>query len=203
MSFAVPIQPTQTVSGNQFNANRIIEEASQTFLAGTPVELDSSDGGLKAWDGTTLTNIIAGISYEGASNLASTGLGAPTPFNGISGAGSTVTFGSVPNEASAVNIPHGSPLNDGRCGLWTGTGDTVFTAAFGNNGSADTPTAADVGVAYGLTKESATGYWYVDKNKTSTSAAVRIMALDPRYTPAAGSNVLFTFLPGVVSLVAS
>ena len=47
MAFAVPIEPVSSVSGtHNFKANRIIEEAGQTFLANTPVMvLSSTDGG--------------------------------------------------------------------------------------------------------------------------------------------------------------
>src|SRR5262249_59695794 len=106
---AIPILPVKTVSGNAFNAQRIIEEAAQTFLLGTPVSI-ASDGGLQAWNGTTFTAVtkgsVVGISYEAASNLASLGLGSPAVFGAI-GRGAAVTFGSVPTQASAVHIPHG------------------------------------------------------------------------------------------------
>jgi hypothetical protein len=205
MSFAIPIEAVQTISGNQWKATRLIEEAAQTFLIGTPVSIASGDGGIQAWDGTTLNaaqGSITGVSYEAASNLSTTGKGAPAPFQGLSGPGSAITFGSVPNEPSAVNIPHGAPINDGRVGFISGVADNVFSAAFGDTAVATTPAATDVGLTYGLTKETSSGFWYVDKGKTSTSSAVQVMALDPRDTPAAGSRVLFTFLPGVVDLTA-
>lgn len=199
MAFAVPIQAKQTTSGNQFNASRIIEEAGQTFYAGTPVMLNGTDGGLQAWDGTSLTNAIAGISYEGASNLGTTGSGAPGFDTGVTGKGATLTSGSVPNQPAASDIPHGAPLNDGRCGLYTATGDTIFSGALGNSGTASTPAATNVGNAYGLTKDS-NGYWYVDVSKTGASAAVRVVALDGQTPAAAGSSVLFVFLPAVVNI---
>lgn len=204
MAFAIPIEAVQTISGNQWKATRIIEEAAQTFLIGTPVSVDSSDGGIQAWDGSTVSGAqgsITGVSYEAASNLATTGTGAPAPFQGVSGYGSAVFFGSVPNESSAKNIPHGAPINDGRVGFISAVGDNVFSAATGNNGSAATPAATDVGASYGLTKDS-NNFWYVDKNKTGASAVVKIQALDPRDTPAAGSRVFFVFLSGVVDLTA-
>ena len=199
-NFSIPIQAVGTTSGNQPRATRIIEELSQTFKAGTVVEL-FTDGGVKVWDGATTTAGIAGISYEAASNLASTGLGAPVPYSPVTGLGATITFGSVPNESSAVNIPHGAPPNDGRCGLYIGSGDSIFTAAFGTTGAATVPAVTDVGVAYGMTVD-ANGYWYVDKAKTGGSAVVRITALDPRDVPAAGSRVQFVFLAAAAQLLA-
>lgn len=197
---AVPIQVVQTISGNQWNANRYTEEASQTFQVGTPVEIDSGDGGWQAWAGTAATDsgtFISGISYEAAHNYAALGV-APLPYQPVVTVGSTITFGSVQNQASAVNIPMGAPFTDGRIGVFLPTVDTVFSATFGDNGTAATPLITDIGLSYGLTIDSNSKFWYVDKNKTSTDAVVQIVALDPRYTPAAGTNVLFKFIPAAV-----
>lgn len=198
---AIPILPVQTISGNQWRATRIIEEAGQSFLAGTPVML-ASDGGIEVWDGTAgAGHLIAGISYEAASNLATTGAGAPVPQSPVTGVGSTITFGSVPNETSAVNIPHGAPFNDGRVGLYPGAADSIFSATFGNNGNPATPANSDVGKIYGLTIDSNSKYWYVDKNKTAGNAVVLITGLDLRDVPAAGTRVLFQFIAADVSLL--
>jgi hypothetical protein len=195
-NFSIPIQPVSTISGNDFRENRIIEEASQTFFQGVPVQVNATDGGLQVWDGTTVAAGLAGISYEAASNLGTTGAGAPQVFTPVLGAGAVAgTFGTVPNQPNAKNIAHGAPLNDGRCGLYeAANGDTVFCAAIGNAGTAVTPTAQEVGVAYGLTADS-NGYWYVDISKTGGSAVLRITQLDPRVTPAPGSPVFFVILP--------
>lgn len=199
-NFSFPIEAWSTISGNQWRANRIIEEASQTFYAGTPVQIASGDGGLKVWDGTTTTNGIAGISYEAASNLGTVGSGAPTPLQPFSGVGAVAgTFGTVPNESSAKNIAHGAPLNDGRCGLYIADPDSVFLAAFGNTASAATPAATNVGVAYGMTLDS-NGYWFVDSNKTGGSAVLRVVGLDPRIAPGSGTGVLFVFTSGASQL---
>jgi len=202
----IPILPVESISGNQFRANRLIEEASQTFYAGTPVSITAADGGIQAWNGSTLSGAqgsICGISYEAASNLSSTGLGAPTPFQPITGYGATLFFGTVPNESSAKNIPHGAPLNDGRVGFILPVADTVFSAVFGNNGNTATPANTDVGKQYGMTIDSNSIYWYVDKNKSTAgnNTCVLIIALDPRDVPAAGTRVLFTFVQGTVNLL--
>ena len=195
-NFSIPIQPVSTVLGNQWRQQRIIEEASQTFAAGVPVMITVADGGLTLWNGTSITTIIAGISYEPASNLGTTGASAPTPLSPFSGVGAVSgTFGTVPNQSSAKNIAHGAPLNDGRCGFTIGGPDVIFSAAFGSNNVATTPAATDVTVQYGLTKDGTNTYWYVDKNKTGGSAVLTVIGLDPRDTPAAGTRVLFTFLP--------
>jgi hypothetical protein len=199
----IPILPVQDTSANGFVAQRLIEELSQTFLAGTPVELTAADGGVKAWDGTTGTAFvfgsasiggIVGFSYEAASNLSATGSGAPSPQQPFTGVGAVAgTFGSVPNQTSAKNIAHGAPINDGRVGFILAGPQVVWSAVFGNNGNTATPAATDVGKEYGLTIDSNSKYWYVDKNKSTvgTNTVLRVVGLDLRDVPAAGSRVLF------------
>lgn len=203
---AIPILPVESISGNQFRAFRIIEEASQTFKQGTPVSITSADGGIAAWTANTQgpgQGGICGISYEAASNLATTGKGAPTPLSPLTGLGATITFGSVPNQTSAVNIPHGAPINDGRVGFILPAADVIFSATLGNNGSPATPTATNVGKQYGLTLDTGGNYWYVDLNKTTagTNTVLTVIALDLRDVPAAGTRVLFQFLAGAVNLL--
>lgn len=206
---AIPILPVQDPnSGNGFTGIRLIEEATQTFLAGTPVEITAADGGIKAWDGAAGVNVtvqtgaligaICGISLEAASNLSATGSGAPAPLQPFTGAGAVAgTFGSVPNQPSAKNIAHGAPINDGRVGIVLLTPTIVFSATFGNNGNTATPAATDVGKQYGLTIDSNSKFWYVDKNKSTvgTNTCLTVVGLDPRDTPAAGTRVLFVFDP--------
>lgn len=209
---AIPIQPVGSVSGNQFRAYRLIEEATQTFKAGTPVSIAAGDGGVQAWTantGATGVNLgqggICGISYEAASNLASTGLGAPTPFSPILGLGAAAgTFGSVPNQSSAKNIAHGAPLNDGRVGFILPAPDTIFSATFGNAGNTATPANTDVGKGYGLTLDTGGNFWYVDKAKATvgTNVVLVVISLDLRDVPAAGTRVLFTFISNYVDLLA-
>lgn len=205
---AIPILPVQDSSANGFTAMRLIEELTQTFKQGTPVAITAADGGIKAWDGTTgqafaafstaRIGAIIGISYEAASNLAATGSGAPTPLSPFVGVGAVAgTFGSVPNQASAKNIAHGAPLNDGRVGFIVNVANLVFSATFGNNGNAATPANTDVGKQYGLTVDTGGNFWYVDKNKATpaTNTVLTVVGLDPRDIPGAGTRVLFTFDP--------
>jgi hypothetical protein len=204
---AIPILPVESISGNQFRAFRLIEEATQTFKQGTPVALAAGDGGVIAWAGTIVSGLvgsIVGISYEAASSLASTGLGAPVPFSPITGLGAAAgTFGSVPNQTLAKNIAHGAPLNDGRVGFMLPTADTIYSATFGTTGNPTTPLATDVGKQYGLTIDTGGNFWYVDKGKTTvgTNTSVQIVALDLRDVPAAGTRVLFQFVQSTVNLL--
>jgi hypothetical protein len=205
---AIPILPVEDTAGSGFKAFRLIEESAQTFLAGTPVSIASGDGGVQAWVANTQgpgQGGVAGISYEAASNLGSTGSGAPTPMAPFTGVGAVAgTFGSVPNQSSAKNIAHGAPLNDGRVGFILPTPSTVFSAILGNNGNPVTPANTDVGKQYGLTIDSGSKYWYVDRNKTTagTNTVLTVIALDLRDAPASGTRVLFVFLPNVVNLLA-
>lgn len=210
---AIPIQPVSDSSATGFLSQRIIEELTQTFKAGTPVELTTADGGVKAWDGATGTAFtftsgliggIIGISYEFASNLAATGSGAPTPLQPFSGVGAVFgTFGSVPNQPSAKNIAHGAPANDGRVGVVLATPTVIFSATFGNNGNPATPTVANVGKQFGLTVDTGGNFWYVDANKTTpgTNTVCTVVGLDLRDAPAAGTRVLFQFDPRFTSML--
>lgn len=187
------IHSVQTVSGNQPRMRRIIEEASQTFLPGTPVQIASGDGGLKAWDGTTVANGIAGFSKEAGNNLAALGViptAAVNPNPQPSG-------GSVPFQASAVSITR-PYFRDGRIGLEIAVADTVF---LGQVGPAQTALATDVGKQYGLTIDG-DNHWYVDKTKTGGSAVVEIVRLDPNDQASSPRGVYFIVLPAAAQLVA-
>lgn len=211
---AIPIQPVESISGNQFRAFRLIEEATQTFKQGTLVALAAGDGGVQAWVADTgaaatfatgpVAGSICGVTYEAASNLASTGLGAPTPFSPITGIGAAAgLFGSVPNQTLAKNIAHGAPFNDGRTGFILPAADVIFSATFGNAGNAATPLNTDVGKPYGMTLDTGANFWYVDKSKATvgTNTVVRIIALDLRDVPAAGTRVLFQFDARFINLL--
>ena len=194
---AVPIQPVKSISGNQWGARRIIEDATQTFKAGTVVAMAAADGGVIAWGGATVSGAVGspiGISYEAASNLASTGLGAPQPNQPFTGIGSSSTFGSVPNEPSAKNIAHGAPFNDGRVGVVLAEfGDTVYSATLGTSGAFTNWSDAllSTNPIAGLTIDTGANFWYVDLGKTNL---VRIVGRDLRDPVGSGNRVLFQFL---------
>ena len=204
---AIPILPVESISGNQFRAMRLIEESAQTFKVGTTVSIASGHGGVQAWVANTHgpgQGGVCGISYEAASNLSSTGSGAPTPFSPFLGVGAVAgLFGSVPNESSAKNIAHGAPLNDGRVGFILPAADVIFSATLGNNGNPVTPAATDVGKQYGMTVDSGGNFWYVDRNKTTagTNTVCTVIALDLRDVPASGTRVLIQFLASAVNLL--
>jgi hypothetical protein len=175
------IQERGTVSGNQFRMQRINEDAGQTFLAGTPTQLNNVTGALKAWDGVTITNGVAGISKEFGANLTTAGLAQQQAMPGGAGA--------VQNEPAAVTISR-PYFNDGKTGIVLAIPDNVF---YGQVGPTQTVAQTDIGKQYGLTKD-VDGHWFVDKTKTGVNAVVVITGFDAWDTL---RGVLFSFLPAV------
>jgi hypothetical protein len=163
----------RTVSGNQPAIRRLPEEAGQTFLDGTPVQLNGVDGGVQAWDGVTVVDGIAGFAKEAASNLAATGTNPSLTTVGVPTTGVQSTK-NVPNQPLARTIYRGVPYNDTRVGFEVANSDTVF---FGEVGPNQTPVNSDVGKSYGMTKDT-DGHWYVDRTKTGAQAVVTIVKLD-------------------------
>ena len=188
------IHSVQTISGNQARMRRIIEEAGQVFLPGTPVQVAAGDGGLKAWDGVTVAFGIAGFSKEAGNNLAALGVLPTAAVPAVQ----SLTFGSVPFQTSAKNI--GRPLfNDGRIGFEVSDTDTIF---LGQVGPAQAAVQSDVGKQYGLTID-ADNHWFVDKTKNTvgTNTVVTIVKLDPNDQSATPRGVYFVVLTGAAQIV--
>lgn len=183
------ISSIQTISGNQPRIRDIPEAATQTFLAGTPVALNGS-GNVIAWAGSIVTSLVGaiiGITKNPGKNLTT------------AGTAQQLTQGSVPNQTLAQNIqrPYFDP--DGATLLETAADDTIFV---GQVGPAQTVTQANVGVQYGLTKDS-DNHWYVDTAKTTvgTNTCVIIVKLDPNDLSATPRGVYFRFVVGNVQPV--
>jgi hypothetical protein len=196
-----PIEVVETKQNTTEFTDAPLEKASQTFIAGSPVQLNA--GFVQAWDGTTVAAGIYGVAEEDAHNLASNGLGAPTPFGIVGFPGTGTTFGKVPNQASAVNIPEGAPASLGYIDVAEANFDTIFTAQTDNNGgTATTPTQANVGTQYGLTVD-ASGYWYVDFAKTTvgTNTVVVMTGLHPIDGSIANARILFQFTKAAMQIV--
>jgi len=140
---------------------RRLEKLTQTFLLGTPVQVDTGTGFMQACAAITsvATALIAGISAEYGANLTS------------SGVAKTLTYGSVQNQSSAVLIPIGAPPNDGTTGFYQSTDDMIFVGILGNSNTAANATIAqtDLGALFGLTKDAGNNYWYID-NFITTAA---------------------------------
>jgi hypothetical protein len=182
------IKVVRTLSGNSPNVNRIIENAAQTFLRGTIVQIDDATGSVEEWDGTTYANGIAGVSADFGADLTTAGV-AKQP-----GAISNV----VPYQASAVFIPRGAPPNDGKTMVQIANLNNVY---YGQTGTA--VAQANVGNAYGLTKDT-DGHWYIDLSKATdgTNTAVRIVGLDPTDQGSTLRGVFFQFQSYVMMLQA-
>jgi hypothetical protein len=171
---------------------RLIEEAGQTFLPGTPVQVvpGVGDGGLQAWvQGATP---IAGFSKEFGQNLAALGV---NPTAAVNPNPQPSTGQAVPFEASAVSISR--PLfRDGRQGVELANPDTVFQ---GQVGPSQTITPNNVGKTYNLTKD-ADNHWYVDLTN-QTNLVATVVKLDPGDQSATPRGVYFTIAPAFQQVV--
>ncbi len=210
------IRSIGTVSGNTPQTRGDIQEkASQTFLAGVPVMLSS--GVILEWNATvtepaTATAGIAGITLKDGANLASDGKGAPGGggvgnFTGVGAPGTSLTFGKIPFQSSAVNIIPGSPVSDGRALLEVANADTIFEGMFDDNGGSTTNATTNknmIGKHFGLTKD-ATGHWFVDfaKSTQGTNTVVVIVDLNPLDGAVQNGRVYFKFEQGICQLAQS
>lgn len=184
----IEIHSINTVSGNTPQTRGdITEQLSQTFLKGTPVMLNS--GNIKVWDATigiaSATVGIAGIALQNGSNLASSGKGAPGGggvgnMTGVGAPGTSLTFGKIPFQASAVNIIPGSPVSDGRTLIEVANADTIFEAQFDDNGGVPATATTNknmIGKHFGLTLD-ATGHWFIDAAKVNAGVDTCVVIRD-------------------------
>jgi hypothetical protein len=200
----LPIIQVQNKANTTPFTKAMVEAAGQTFAWGTPVQKNAS-GYTQAWDGTTVTAGLLGVAESFGLNLATPGAGAPTyPWGQVTGTISTQTYGSVPNQPGAVNIALGAPVSEGRTLYIEANADNIFEAMFDNSSGAVaadwTPTIADIGVSYGMTKDSAGPYYYVDKGKTGAGACVKIVGIDTVDGYTLNARVFFTFLPAAIQV---
>ena len=204
LTLHVPIIQVQNKANTTPFTKAMVEAAAQAFANGTPVQKNVS-GYAQAWDGTTVASGILGISESFGLNLATPGAGALTyPWGQLTGSIATQTYGQVPGQPGAVNVALGTPVSDGRTLYMEGNPDNIFEAIFDNSAGAVaadyTPTVADIGVSYGLTKDASGPYWYVDKGKTGGAAVVKITGIDTVDGYTLNAKVLFSFLPAAVQM---
>ena len=182
LSTHAPITPIQTISGNQEQIINYLEGASQTFNNGTPVVV-SAGAVIASTSALSTTNLTAGIAYYAGHNLATAGKGASPLYGSIGFPGGAPTSGSVPNQTSAVNLPHGVPFVDGLMPVALANLDTVFLVQCDNStGASFTPLVADAG-KYAALVTDANNWWYLDRNTIATTPgtlAVVIRAVDPQ-----------------------
>jgi len=181
-----PILAVATVSGNQEQIFNYLQGSGQTYTAGSPVM--ESSGAMVVWSGTVgnattgPSNLITGIAPVQGYNYASAGLGASSLYGSVGFPGAPSTFGSVPNQPSAVNIFHGAPYADGLTLVQLAVTDTIFEAQVdASSGSTFNATTAIIGTQLGLTKDS-NNFWYVDLAKATagTNTVLTIVSLNPQ-----------------------
>ena len=202
LTYHAPILPIMNRANTAPLTLANLEAATQSFKIGTPVQINNA-GYMKAWDGSTHTAGIAGISESSGQNLTSAvaPYGGPAmPFGPVTGPGATQTYGYVINEPSAVNIALGTPISDGRTLYVAANTDNIFEAIFDNsNGTTSanyTPTQAMIGYATGQLglNVDANGLWYVDAYLTSGNAVVQIIGINPLDGFIVNARVRFQFL---------
>lgn len=201
-----PIRVVSTISGNAELIQNTFEAASQTFPGGTIVALNGS-GDVIAWGGSNpgTTPSVYGVTALPGANLASAGAGAP-PLFGSYGFPGGPTYGSVPNQANAVNILHGAPFITGESLVYLAVPDTIFEGQVdASTGSTYDATQALVGTQLGVTIDSG-GTMYIDlaKNTVGTNTLVLITGLDPldlsgtsTTTQINNGHVYFKFVPAL------
>jgi hypothetical protein len=182
LSTHLPIVPVSTISGNQEHIFNYLEGSGQTFNQGTPVVI-SAGAVIASTSPLSTTNLTAGICAYPGHNLASAGKGASPVFGSIGFPGGAPTFGSIPTQPSAVNLPHGSPYVDGLMLTYQSVLDTIFEVQVDNStGASFTAGVADVGKFAALVTD-ANNWWYLDRNTIAATAGTlpcRILSLNPQ-----------------------
>ena len=152
--------------------DRKLEKNGQTFLQGTPVQIDvaGATGFLIACPAmvSVATAIIAGFSQEAGHN------------NAVSGVGTVLSTGAaVPNQPLASIFPIGAPLNDGTCGLNVADPNSIFIGIYGDGTTAANAVLAQaqVGTIRGLIKDAGNNFWYVANDITTTAAGACVEIL--------------------------
>ncbi len=152
--------------------DRKLEKNGQTFLQGTPVQIDvaGATGFLIACPAlvSVATAIIAGFSQEAGHNLATSGVGATLS-----------TGAAVPNQPSAAVFPIGAPISDGTCGLNVADPNSTFIGIYGDGTTAANAVLAQaqVGTIRGLIKDAGNNFWYVANDITTTAAGACVEIL--------------------------
>jgi hypothetical protein len=170
---ATPIYPFKVLIGGTANAVmlRRAEKLTQTFLQGTPLQIEVASGFVIASAAITsvATAFIAGFSGEPGANLTASGV-----------AKTLTQSGNPVNQPAAVFIPVGAFPNDGTTGFHEAVDSTIFIGVEGGSTlDADgTIAQTDLGAIFGLTKDPGNSFWYVDKDKTTTALGACVTITD-------------------------
>jgi len=201
----IPMEVVKTTDDDTELTQTLPEAAGQIFLQGVPVQLNA--GNVQVWDGVTIAAGILGVSLENAHNLATAGAGFPGPdgsgtFTPVGFPGTGVTFGTVPNQPAAVNIPEGAPFSLGGVTYAEATVNTIFRAQADNStGAATTPVKANIGTQYGISFD-ANNHAYIDFAKVTpgVNTVVIVYDLDPIDGSIANARLLFKFIKAAMQL---
>lgn len=128
---------------------------------------------------TAAQTFIAGAVLIFSSGTVSEGGSNPTAIVGVAAAGAFDAPGY-----NAANSPSPITWREGTLPVYRSVGKNIFVSPMCNNtltSAKYTPVAADVGVQYGIIKQTSgasTGAWWPDKNLTTTDARVEILKID-------------------------
>lgn len=179
---AVSYEPIRLAYSQGEGAPAFIREsegASKTFNQGVPLVLSSGHLQECAFSGA---EIVYGVSSEPAHNYTTANTAQED------------SIGAPLNQPNAKTIAVGTPIKDGKIGVYKANGLNVFSAMLKDG---QVFTQAMVGATYGLTKDATSGFWYVDNTDTSgDNEVVTITGVDPSSPNSAtlGARVYFTFV---------
>ena len=178
-----PIVAATTDGGFDIPQYDYNEANSATFLTGA-ILVGSSGDLVEATTG--VKTLIVGVAQQAAQDNAA----APQlpNYGGTYPAGAATAGGSAAGTASAVY-----PLL-----VVPALPDVIFEGTFADNGADTAINTSDRYVRYGLSKDTVSGFWYVDKNLTTTNSAVVIVGIknpqDITFGTTTGARVFFKFL---------
>lgn len=182
LSYHLPIIAVSTLSGNQEKIQNVLEAASQTFVQGTPVKLNSSGNTVAATAGSgSAQEVFYGISALRGKNLSSAGLGASPLYGSITPPWGQGAVQDVVNEPNAYSVFHGAPFLDGLTLVQVANLDTIFEIQVdASTGSTYNATTALVGSTIALNVDG-NGFWYADLANVNASnyADLTVLSLNP------------------------
>lgn len=175
--------PSTTMGGFDIPIFAYNEATNSTYKDGALLAVSS--GTLVEATAATPTTGIIGVALQPGQNITNPGYpkyGEAYPSGASTGQGS-----STAGVASAV-----TPL------LYVpAIPSVIFEATFASNGSDVAINTTDMWTKYGLTKDSTSGFWYVDKNKTTTNGSVIVVGVknpqDLTFGTTTGARVFFVF----------
>lgn len=166
------------------------ESNSSTYKVGAPL-IDSTGVLTESTSALSSSNRTCGVAVQAGQNIAS----APAyPAYGIvypSGAGAPNAFGV--SQASATT---GAALVVAPLLLVPALPHVVFAGTLANGGADAAVATTDVFTRYGITKDSSSGFWYVDKGGSNGCYTLAVSEPSPAtvtFGTTKGVRMLFVF----------